>query len=499
MKLDQLDALGQAELIKKKELSPKELLEFTYERIDRLNPSLNAVIWTDRERALAHAESGPPGSDPDKPFYGVPFLLKDLMAQDAGQPCSYSSKNLKDWRPDQDAELVRRYKEAGFVIAGRTNTPEFGIYAVTEPALRGPARNPWDLNHTPGGSSGGSAAAVAARLVPAAHAGDGGGSIRIPAAHCGLVGMKPSRARNPLGPFAAERWGAMVVEHAVTRSVRDSAAILDATQGPDLGAPYQILPPERPYLEEAALGAQGKGRRLKIALTDAPLFGQETDPECIAAVKDAAKLAESLGHEVVYARPDFEKEALIQAYFTLVAAGTNNSVQMAAAHAGRAPRASDFEAPTWLLKLIADKITAAEYVATLDLIHKTGRQIAHFFEDYDVFLTPTAAKPPVPVGSFKPSALERALMASLSAVPSRSLLMRAKDTLATNALNATPNTMLFNMTGQPAISLPLSWSEAGLPIGTQWVGRFGDEATLFQLAAELEVARPWADKRPPVS
>ncbi len=284
----------------------------------------------------------------------------------------------------------------------------------------------------------------------------------------------------------------------MTRSVRDSAAILDATHGPDAGAPYQVAPPARPYLEEVRLGADGRGPRLRIAFSDEALFSDATThPECVAAVHDAAKLAASLGHEVSIARPPFDREALVQAYFTVIAANTNLSVRGAGEFAKRAPKASDFEAPTWLLKLIGDKITAGEYVHALQTIHLAHRGMAPFFETYDVFLTPTAAKPPVPIGAFAPKLQEKFLLAALSAAPARSLLLKAKDVLAKNALAATPNAMLFNMTGQPAMSLPLYWGSNNLPIGTQWVGRFGDEATLFRLAAELEIARPWKDKRPP--
>ena len=495
---DDLDALGQAELVRTGQASPLELVDDAIARIERLDPKINAVVHKNYERARAHAKDGAPGATRESPFFGVPFLVKDLMAQDTGEPSSYSSKLLAPWRADRDAELVIRYKRAGLVILGRTNTPEFGIYGVTEPALRGPTRNPWHLEHTPGGSSGGSAAAVAARYVAIAHAGDGGGSIRIPAAHCGLVGMKPTRARNPAGPFAGERWSGFVAEHVVTRSVRDSAAMLDATAGPDLGAPYEVRAPARPVLDEVADGREGRGPRLRIAFSDKALFGSTTHPDNIAAVKAAAALAASLGHHVEEALPPFDKEALIEAYFTVIAAGTNLSVRGAAEFAKKKPSASDFEKPTWLLKLIADKLTAGEYVHAMQTIHLAHRAMAPFFETYDVFLTPTAARPPVKIGAFTPRPAQKALMTALAAAPNRALLMKAKDALAKNALDATPNAMLFNMTGQPAVSLPLHWNAEGLPIGTQWVGRFGDEATLFRLAAELEVAQPWKDRRPPL-
>ncbi len=499
---DDYDALGQAELVRTRQASPLELVDDAIARIERLDSKLNAVVWRSFERAREHARSGPPGATADAPFFGVPFLLKDLAAHDEGQPSTFSTKLLAPYRAERDAELVARYKRAGLVILGRTNTPEFGIYGVTEPAMRGPTKNPYDLGRTPGGSSGGSAAAVAARYVAAAHGGDGGGSIRIPASHSGLVGMKPTRARNPSGPHVGERWAGFVAEHALTRTTRDSAAILDATHGPDLGAPYQVRAPSRPFLDEVEEGAHGKGPRLRIAFSAEPLFGSAglvAHPECKAALEAAAALAASLGHEVVEDRPRFDKEPLVAAYFTVIAAGTHAGVAQAAAFAQKRPSARDFEGPTWLLKLIGDKLSAGEYAAAMHTIQLVHRQIAPFFETYDVFLTPTAARPPAELGAFTPKGAQKALIAALSAAPARALLMRAKDVLAKNALDATPNTQLFNLTGQPAISLPLHWSADGLPIGTQWVARFGDEATLFRLAAELEVARPWHDRRPALS
>ncbi len=496
MNYEDLDAISLAALVRKKEVSPRDLVEEAIARIERFDGRINAVVWRSFERARRHAETGAPGANPESPFFGVPFLLKDLMAQDEGEPSSYSTKLLDTWRAPHDCELVARYKRAGLIILGRTNTPEFGIYGVTEPALRGPTRNPWNLAHTPGGSSGGSSAAVAARYVPAAHGGDGGGSIRIPASHTGLVGLKPTRARNPSGPYSGERWAGFVAEHALTRTVRDSAALLDATHGPDLGAPYDVRPPMRPFLEDALIGAAGKGRRLTIAVSVEPLFGSTMHPDNVEAALAAARLADSLGHHVIEARPTFDKEPLVKAYFTVIAASTNLAVRTAAEYARRAPDVRDFEAPTWMLKLIGDKITAGEYAHALQTIQLAHRKIAPFFEAHDVFLTPTAAKPPVEIGAFAPNPAQKLLMSALAAAPARPLLLRALATLAKSALDATPNTMLFNLTGQPALSLPLHWNASGLPIGTQWVGRFGEESTLFQLAAELEVAAPWANRKP---
>jgi len=485
---ERYDALGLAELVARGEVSPRELVEAAIARIERDNPRLNAVVHTQFDRA--HAEAA--RELPEGPFRGVPMLLKDLLAEDVGEPSTQSTRLLVGHLHEREAEMVRRFRRAGLVVLGRTNTPEFGIYGVTEPALRGPARNPWDTDHTPGGSSGGSGAAVAAGMVPVAHGGDGGGSIRIPAAHCGLVGLKPTRARNPAGPFSGERWGGLVCEHVLTRSVRDTAAMLDAVSGPDLGAPYHVLPPDRPFAEE--VGAPTG--RLRIAWTTRALFGKETHPDNVAAVHDAAALAEELGHEVEEALFDYDQAALVRAYFVIISAGVNQGVRAAGEVAGRTPRPADFEPPTWMLKRIADKLTAGEHAHARHTIQAAGRAIAPFFERYDVLLTPTTARPPARVGEFALSGKEKLLLNVLRALPARRLLLKALDDLADNALAATPNTMLFNMTGQPAISLPLSWNSAGLPIGTQWVGRFGDEATLLRLAAQLEVARPWLERRP---
>lgn len=484
------DGLGLAALVRQGEVSPAELVEACLARVAAYNPAINAVVHEMTRRARSQARQA--DELPEGPFRGVPFLLKDLKAEDAGEPSTGSCTLLADWVAPRDCELVKRFKRSGVIITGRTNTPEFGIYAVTEPEMRGPTCNPWDTAHTPGGSSGGSAAAVAAGIVPLAHAGDGGGSIRIPASHCGLFGLKPTRGRNPMGPYAGEGWAGQVSEHVVTRTVRDSAAMLDATQGPDVGAPYEVRDPANPYMTEIerAPGA------LRIAFTDEALFGEVTDPDCIRAVEDAAALAAELGHHVERARPSFDKKLLIRAYLLMVSAGVATAVRAAGERAGKTPRSRDFERPTWLMKLIGDRTSASEYLWHRQAIHKASREIAGFFEQYDVLLTPTTARPPVRIGEFSLSALERFQVGALQALPFRKLMDVALDTMPQGPMSATPNTMLFNMTGQPAMSTPLWWSPSGLPIGVQWVGRFGDEATLFQLAAQLERARPWADRRP---
>ncbi len=472
MDLTTLDALGQAELVRRKDVKPIELVDAAIGCVERVNPELNAVVTPmfDLAREAAKAEL------PDGPFRGVPFLLKDLLTAYAGVRLSNGAMVCQALVPDRDSELVRRYKRAGLVVIGKTNTPEFGIPPTTENRLFGATRNPWDPSRTPGGSSGGSAAAVAARMVPMAHGGDGGGSIRIPASCCGLFGLTPTRARNPLGPDAGDLLSGLVCEHAITLSVRDSAALLDATGYPDAGDPYWPPPPERPYLQE--VGA--KPRRLRIAFTKASLTGVPVHADCVAAVEDAAKLCASLGHEVTEGSPSIDAPATMQAFVTLYAAGAARNLDDVEMYAGFAVTQEMFEPLSWGLGQMGRKIGASEYLLALRAVQKTGRDVARFFEDVDVWLTPTLGLPPVPLGTFAAT---------------------YDDPLAGffRAGDFAPFTPLINATGQPAMSVPLHWNEEGLPIGAHFVGRFGDEGTLFRLAAELEQARPWANRRPPIS
>ncbi len=468
----ELDALAQAELVRRGEVSPAELVDAAIARIERLNPELNAVITPLFEQARAAAE----GPLPAGPFRGVPFLLKDIFASYAGARLAAGSASLRDFVPDHDSELVARHKRAGLIILGKTNTPEFGLLPTTEPRLFGPTRNPWDLRRTPGGSSGGAAAAVASGMVPMAHANDGGGSIRIPASCCGVFGLKPTRARNPMGPDFGDVMSGIAVEHAITRSVRDSAALLDATCGPDLGDPYWAPPPARPFLQEA--GADPG--RLRIAFSSAALTGAPVHPDCAAAVLDAAKLCSHLGHEVSPAAPDIDGPRFTQAFLTVWAAGCARAMQANALATGRPPLREEFEELTWALAGQGRTVSAPEYLLTITYLQQVSRRIARFFTAFDLWLTPTLAEPPLPLGSF-------------DAPPGDPLFALRR------AVHFVPYTPLFNVTGQPAMSVPLYWNEQGLPIGVQFAARFGDEATLFRLAAQLEAARPWAGRRPKLS
>ncbi len=484
---DDLDATGLAAVIAAGEVSPAEALDAALARVDARNPALNAVVLDLRERARSRV-----ADLPDGPLRGVPFLLKDLKAALAGTPTTGSSKLFADKVAERSSVNVERYEAAGLQIVGKTNTPEFGIMGVTEPALRGPCRNPWNLDHTPGGSSGGASAAVAARIVPVAHGGDGGGSIRIPASTTGLFGLKPTRGRVTMAPFMGDAWGGYVQEHVLARSVRDSALLLDVVAGPTPGEPYGIAPPERPFADEVG---RDPGK-LRIAFTRDALYGPSQHADCVAAVDDAAALLRSLGHDVIEGCPPFPMEDLVRAYFVQVAAGVAYYCEEAGRHAGKRPRAADFEPATWLLALIGWKSTAADLERSRQTVQQAARGVADWFADVDVFVTSTLARPPVRIGELLPTSSERAQMRALRTLPIKALLDVALDKMGSGKLAATPNTQLFNQTGQPGVSVPLWWNSAGLPIGVQLVSRFGDEATLFRLGAQLEAARPWADRRP---
>ncbi len=465
------DALGQAELVREGRVTPGELVEGVVDRIEAVNPELNAVVRPMYDLARERVEEGVP----EGPFQGVPFLLKDLQAAYAGVPLTFGSTFLEDFVPDHDSYLVEHHKESGLIVLGKTNTPEFGILPTTEPDLFGPCRNPWDTERSTGGSSGGSAAMVAAGVVPMAHANDGGGSVRIPASCCGLFGLKPTRARNSLGPDVGDLINGLVVEHAVTRSVRDSAALLDVTRGYRTGDPYVAPPPERPYREEVG---RDPGE-LKIGMTlKSPLAG-EIHPDCQEAVRDAAELCEDLGHHVEEYEPDVDADTLNEVFISAWSAGTAAGIDGTAFLSGNEPTREQFETLTWGLYEMGQGISAPDYLMAIQLIQAVSRDIMSFFDDYDVWLTPTLAEPPLPLGTLD-SPEDEPLYG----------LIRAGEYV--------PFTPICNMTGQPAMSVPLFWNDEGLPIGTHFAGDFGAEGLLFRLAAQLEEARPWADRTPPV-
>jgi amidase len=487
----QYDALGQAGLVAGGEVSSGELVEEAIARIEAVNPRLNAVITKMYDYARGAAENPPPG-----PFRGVPFLMKDLSQAVAGVPFAQGSRFLKDYVPTEDAELTRRLKAAGLILVGKTNTPEFGLSPVTEPAAFGPTLNPWDPDRTPGGSSGGSAAAVAARIVPMAHGSDGAGSIRIPASCCGLFGLKPTRGRNPLGPENVDVWLGASVDHVISRSVRDSAAVLDATAGPEPGAVYVTPTRQRPFLEELER-APG---RLRIAESTVPWLGTTVARDCVEAVERTVELLGGLGHVVEEASPKVDRERLLEAFFVMVAAETRRDILALAARMNRRPERCCFETETWLLYLLGCRFSADEYVAALRTMRSVGVEMARFFATFDVLLTPMLAAPPLPIDALRAKGREAALQELLAYSGASRLVkaLRDVDPSVQAIFDFIPFTPLFNLSGQPAMSVPLEWTAGGLPIGLQFVGRFGEEATLFRLAAQLEQARPWAQRVPPI-
>jgi amidase len=463
-----LDATAQAELVRSRQVSPAELVEAAIARIERFNPALNAVVTPMYEEARRVIDAGMP----DGPFAGVPFLLKDLGAPYAGVPSTSGSRYLKDFVPGEDSELVKRYKRAGLVTLGKTNTPEFGLLPVTEGRLFGAARNPWDPSRTPGGSSGGAAAAVAARMVPVAHGNDGGGSIRIPSSCCSLFGLKPGRGRMP-GSYAVASF--LGIAHVLSVSVRDSAALLDATAGQIPGAPFSLPPPQGSFLE-ATRQAPG---RLRIAFSTQSVSGDSFHPDCIAAVQDVAALCESLGHEVVEAAPQIDGERFTQAFDTVWFAQLASNLELAARTVGRAPTEDDLEPLTWFCYQAGKQLSATQYLGALDAFASFTGTAAKFFAGYDLWLTPTIGMPPPELGFFDAT-------------------KESPERLNRKAYEFVPVTPLFNLTGQPAMSVPLYWNDAGLPIGTHFAARAGEEATLLRLASQLEQTRPWADRLPPL-
>jgi amidase len=467
-----LDATAQAELVRSKEIKPIELVESAIERIERLNPKLNAVVTPmyDLGREIAKSDLF------QGPFTGVPFLLKDLVAEYAGVRFTEGSVFLSDFVSRQDSELVKRLKKAGLIIVGKTNTPEFGSLPTTEPELFGPTHNPWNTDKTPGGSSGGSAAAVASSMVPMAHGNDGGGSIRMPASCCGVFGLKPTRGRNPLGPLYGDIINGLVVEHALTRSVRDSAALLDVTSGVDAGDPYWAPPPKQPFTQEVGTDPGS----LRIAFTTKAPREIPVHDDCVKAAKEAAALCNHLGHKVEQNELTYDADLMSKCFFTLWCGGSAWVAGHWERRTGRKITQDLVEPLSWDLIERGRKINTEKYLLALEDVQRISRDVANFFSEWDVIITPTLAEPPVPLGTFD----------ATSENPLQGFIRSA---------SFMPFTSICNITGQPAMSVPLYWNTGGLPIGTQFIGGFGDEATLFRLAAQLEKARPWANRRPPIS
>ena len=484
------DAVGLAALVRSGETTPAELLAAARARAAEVNPRINAIV-----RDLEPPTPQGPEPEGGRPFAGVPFLLKDLHQHVAGVVTGGGSRALEQVRSSETSETVRRWIEAGLVVFGKTNSPEFGAKGVTEPHLHGPTRNPWGLDHTPGGSSGGSAAAVAAGIVPCAAASDGGGSIRIPASACGLFGLKASRGLLPYGPMYGEPLGGTATDGVVSRSVRDSAAMLDVLAGPTDVSPY--LPAAAPEGGFAAEVGRDPGR-LRIGLTTASSIAGEPHPEAAAAVRRAAELLTGLGHEVVEVAMPVDDARLARDFLTTWFVHCAVSVDEARAASGVGE--DHFEPDTRIMAALGRATSAADYVKAVDGRHEHVRRLAAFHADHDLLLTPTTATPPPRVGAFDlPAPLllaQRALLAARSGGLLRftPLVQQMID----QNLGWVPYTQLANLTGRPAMSVPLHWTPEGLPIGAQLVGRLGSDALLLRLAAQLEDAAPWWDRVAPL-
>ena len=463
------DAVGLADLVRRKQVSAGELLDEAIARTGKVDPQINAVVVKHYDYAKSQIDKGLP----DGPFAGVPFLLKDLDILQ-GTVTTFGASALRDNVADHTGTLAQRFLNTGMTIFGKSASPEFGLMPITECRLFGPTRNPWNLAHSPGGSSGGAGAAVAARILPVAHASDGGGSIRIPASASGVFGLKPTRARNPLGPDRGEGWGGFSCGHVVSISVRDSAVMLDAICGPEASSPYVAPPPERPFAEEVG---RDPGK-LRIAFTDKSPHGEAIDAEIAAAVRDTAGLLAGLGHDVEERAPQLAADPSA-AMMTIVGTNTALTVRLMEQRFGRKMTDHDFERLTLAMAQNAQAQTATDYVAAQLAAFQISRGLATFFASCDVFLSPTLCAPPLRIGELN------SMSEDLSHIgPTLRRYM--------------PGTSMFNMSGQPSMSVPLAWNAAGLPLGMMFSARFGDEATLFRLAAQLEQARPWKDKRPPV-
>ncbi len=468
--LSELDATATAELVARGAITPGDLLDAAIARADALNPILNAITVRSDDVARRHIAAGLP----EGPFTGVPFLLKDLGAEAVDFPTTNGSRLYQGKVHGYDSEMYLRLRNSGLVTFGRTASPEFGIGPVTEAGANGgPTRNPWNPERTSGGSSGGAAAAVAAGIVPAAHGSDGGGSVRIPASSCGLVGFKPTRARLPDGPDAGEGWAGMAIDGFLTRSLRDTARLLDAVAGPDLGAPYHAPPMKGSYVR--AMARRPKG--LKIAVHTRTFAGDPVDPACVAAVEKTARVLESLGHHVAPFDRKVEIEAMMRAWTRIVACGTALSVH--AKTTDPKVYTGKLDGVTLGAVRLAAEISGEQYLAAVETVHAFGRQMARHLSGIDVLVTPTLAEPPARVGRFKPDNED----------------FLAYRTGPQGVFAYSPFTAAFNASGQPAVSLPLHWTDDDLPVGVHLAAAFGDDEVLMGLAAELEEAMPWAEKQ----
>lgn len=488
---EEYDGLALGELVKNGDVHPRELLETAIKKVETLNPRLNAVIHTfyDRARILSDSDL------PDGPFKGVPFLLKDLIDNYQGEPICMGSRGIR-YIPPENSELVNRYLRAGVVPFGKTNTPELGLTITTEPKSHGPSHNPWRLGVSTGGSSGGSACAVAARMVPMASGSDGGGSIRFPSACCGVFGLKPSRGLNPLGPDLGDGWDGAVASHVLTRSVRDSAAMLDQTAGPEIGSPYQVVKEHSGYLT----AVDQEPGPLRIAFSRKPFIETTVHPEAVKGLEETVKLLESLGHHVEEADPVMDRSVIWRDYTVVVTSHVAAMGELVKKELGR-EAFEKLEPTTLSMAMIGRSVTGCDLVKARMGWHDVQLAMGRFLTNYDVFLTPTLVEPPLPHGAVNPLPVEEVSMSLTSRAPIGRILMKMGfvKLFSKKTLSKMGFTLVGNITGLPGVSMPLYQTRDGLPLGMLFTGRMCDEATLFRLAGQLEKARPWDHLRPQLS
>ncbi|MBK8653442.1 MAG: amidase [Haliscomenobacter sp.] len=481
------DALGLAELVRKGDVQAIELLDIAIQRAEAINPKINALVLSlfDMGKKMAGR------IDKQAPFAGTPYLIKDLGLELAGTRLTYGSKAYAGQISETTSYLLQKAEKAGLVFMAKTNTPELGLTPFTEPKAFGPTRNPWDTSRSAGGSSGGSAAAVAAGISPIASASDGGGSIRIPAANCGLFGFMPSRGRMSLGPAHGEMWMGAVREHCVTRSVRDSAAMLDILNGYMPGDPYGAPSPIVSYQVEA----KTEPGKLRIAVSTSHVLGQSVDPECLKAVSQTAQLLHQLGHEIVELKdPPYRKEDLTELFLTMVAGEAAASLREMEDHLGRKLKPSDVEGTNFAIGLLGKSFTAAEFAYQIRRWNDLSRRMAAFHEKYDLLLSPVVSMPPFPIGALQQKGAEAALVQFVNAFRMKRLVRASIDKLAEETFSYIPFTPIANMTGQPSMSVPLYWTPDNLPVGSMFTAAYGREDLLFRLAGQLEQAQPWMGK-----
>ncbi|PJZ69362.1 amidase [Leptospira perolatii] len=482
---DSYDGLGLAELVRKKKVHPKELVEFSIKKIEKLNPELNAVIHTtfDQANKLASSNKIPKGI-----FAGVPLLLKDLLHEVKGEPITNGSKAYRKFRAAQDSDFVSKLRGSGFIFLGTTNVPEFALMGITEPQAYGPTRNPWDTERTPGGSSGGSASAVASGMVPIATASDGGGSIRIPAAYCGLFGLKPTRGRVPVYP-KGRVWQGASCDLVVTKTVRDTAAVLDVASGTDRSEAFYLGPPNVSYLTDMKK-SPGK---LRIAYSFTSPIGTGVNPDHVSGVMETVKLLKSLGHKLVPETPNIDGKKLAQSYVTMYFGEVASEIDHLKKTLGRKARMGDLESTTWILGVLGKSVPAGEFVNAMRTWDEAAYSMEEFHKSYDLYLTPTTAEPPAKIGELAPKLWEEIAMQIIGRLGLGKLLLASGmvDQLVEKNLSRTPFTQLANLTGQPSMSVPLAKTQLGLPIGMQFTAPRGREDLLLRLAAQLEKAKPW--------